>query len=94
MSQSLPEFHLEQTILRGDKSLGEKQVVLILGVDVRHSPAVAQYVNGTMQTGQLGFPVDNGERGVGLRLEGGVGQELGAWRRHLQRTVRDVSCAP
>jgi len=34
-----------KTILRCDKALGKEQVVLILRINVRNSPAISQYVH-------------------------------------------------
>ena len=44
LSRPLPQLHLEQTVLSRHESLGKKQIVLVLGVDVGHAPAVAQHV--------------------------------------------------
>ncbi len=41
-----PEVHLKKTILRLHEALGEKQIALVLRVDVRHAPPVAYDANG------------------------------------------------
>ncbi len=50
LAGAFPEFHLKETILSGDDALGEKQVMLVLGVDVGDSPAVAEDIDFSLET--------------------------------------------
>jgi len=47
-----PQIDLKQAVARGDVALGEEQVVGVGGVDVRHTPAIAQDLNGLSQAFQ------------------------------------------
>src|ERR1022692_4030989 len=42
LTGALPEFHLKKAILGGDDALREKQVVLVLSVDVGDSPSITE----------------------------------------------------
>jgi hypothetical protein len=53
LAGALPEFHLEEAILGGNDSLGEEEIMLILRVDVRDAPTVAQDVNGMFESAEL-----------------------------------------
>jgi hypothetical protein len=48
-----PDFELEETITGGVVALGEEQIVLVLGVDVRDTPTVGQDFDGFLQTGDF-----------------------------------------
>ena len=52
-----PHFHLPQPVLRGDEALGEEQVLLRLGVDVRHAPPVSAHLDHAIQAGDGDGPV-------------------------------------
>jgi hypothetical protein len=47
-----PQVELEQSILSGDKALGKKQIVRVIGVDVRYAPAIAQDFHRRLEPGQ------------------------------------------
>src|SRR5262249_7154545 len=48
-----PQVHLPQPILRRDEALGEEEIVLRLGVNVRDAPFVTQYADGLLQSVEL-----------------------------------------
>ena len=48
LAGTLPDFHLKEAILGGDHALGKEKIVLVLGVNVRDSPAIAQNVDGLL----------------------------------------------
>ena len=41
LRRAAPEVHLKQAVLSLDESLGEKEVGLVVGINVRHAPGVA-----------------------------------------------------
>jgi hypothetical protein len=62
---------LPQAILRGDVTLGDEEVVLRGGVNVRHAVCVAANCNGSGKGrtggtgGEMDFTVELGQRGFG-----------------------------
>ena len=63
-SQTLrdPDATGEEPILGGDKALCEEQVVLVLRVDVRHAPAIAQYTHRLAEARSRQMPGYRGQR--------------------------------
>ena len=55
---------MEEAILGGDETLGEKEVVLILGVDVRDSPAIAEDFHRFEQAGDRDAAIELGKDGL------------------------------
>ena len=49
-ADAAPEIHLEQPVLRLHEALREKQIVLVLRVDVRHAPAIAHDAHGLAES--------------------------------------------
>jgi hypothetical protein len=69
---------LEESILGGDYALGEEQVMLVLGINVGNAPAIAQNVDGALESrhpqlaGDYGQGLMGGTDEVGFR--GGLGE--------------------
>ena len=64
MARPLPQFHLKQAVLSGDESLGEKQVVLVLGIDMGNAPTVAQYAYRLFKARYFKLPPNRREGGL------------------------------
>ena len=64
LARSLPQFHLKKTVLSGHVSLSEKQVMLVLGVDMGNAPAVAQHVYRLFEARHLERALDHGKGGL------------------------------
>jgi hypothetical protein len=56
---------LEEAILGGDNALGKEQVVLVLRVNVGNSPAIAENVDGSLQSRHPQLTGDDGESLMG-----------------------------
>jgi hypothetical protein len=69
---------LEEAILSSDYALGEEQIVLVLRVNVGDAPAIAQNVDGALQSrhpqlaGDYGQGLMGGTDEIGFR--GGLGE--------------------
>ena len=65
------KLHLPQAILRVDVALGEEEVVLVLGVDVRHAPPVAQDLDGACEARDLHAALSGRQEAPEKRHPGG-----------------------
>ena len=65
---AFPQLHLEQAVLRRHKPLREKQVMLVLSVDVRHAPAIPQHPDRLREAGHTELSIDR--RKCSLRSRG------------------------
>ena len=69
LAGALPELHLKQAVLRDDKALREKEIVLILSKDMRDAPAVALDSNRGTQARQMEGAANFRESTFGARFE-------------------------
>ena len=58
-----PQLHLEEAVLRLHEPLGEEEVVLAAGIDVRNAPAVADHLDLALEAGHGEAALDHGEHG-------------------------------
>jgi hypothetical protein len=60
---------LKKTILGGDETLREEEVVLIAGVDVGHTPRIAKNSYGMFESVEFQSAAGQGESGAGSLFE-------------------------
>jgi len=69
-----PEFELEEAVGSDVEALGEKEVVLVSGIDVGDAPGVADDLDGTVEAGD--DDVFAGRRGDALSQGGGAADAI------------------
>src|SRR5262249_1209155 len=81
LSRALPQFHLKEAVLRGDKPFGEKEIVLILCVDMRDTPAVSYYADILAESLDLEVSVAQrkGCPGARVPISGSLCRLCGEW---------------
>lgn len=72
LAGAFPEFHLEEAILGGNDSLSKEEIVLVLGVDVRDTPTVAQDIDGLVEAAELKLSGKDRQGGRGGGWPGGL----------------------
>ena len=72
LPSAFPNFHLEETILSSDDALSKEKIVLVLGVNVRDSPTIAENVDRLRQPWNMQLAGDDGQslmcRVIGIQL--------------------------
>jgi hypothetical protein len=64
-ADSPPQIELKQPVLRGDKTLREEQIALILGVDMGDAPLIAEHLDRFEQTRQTNLSFQLGQHRFG-----------------------------